>query len=202
MNKLTTRRSIRVYDPNVKISKDEMTAIIKDTLRAPSSMNMQPTRFVVVESHDAKAKLAPVLHGNKTQLETSAAMICLFTDMEKFEYAESIYNKAVDAKLMSEEVRDRQLRNIANFADDLTPSAVKTTGILDGGIIAMQLMLVAREYGYDTCPIGGFKHELLAETLGLDPKRYHPVLIISIGKKAEDGYQSVRLDVDTVTTWQ
>ncbi len=201
MNQLISRRSIRVYDENIKITKEEMTAIINDTLRAPSSMNMQPTRFFIVVSHEAKEKLRHVLHGNKAQLETSAAMICLFTDLEKFEYAETIYNKAVEHGLMPEDVRDRQLRNIANFADDLTPSALEKTGLLDGGLIAMQLMHVARSYGYDTCPIGGFKHELLAESLGLDPKRYRPILIISIGKKAEDGYPSVRLDADTVTTW-
>ena len=201
MNELTARRSIRIYNSNVKISKKEMTMILEDTMRAPSSMNMQPTRFFVVESDEAKAKLAPVLHGNKVQLETSAAMICLFTDLQKFEYAETIYNKAVDANLMPEEVRDRQLRNIANFADDITTAALEKTGLLDGGLIAMQLMHVARSYGYDTCPIGGFKHELLAEALGIDPKRYRPILILSIGEKAEDGYSSVRLDVDQVTTW-
>lgn len=201
MNTLTERRSIRVYDEHVKITKEEMSAIINDTLRAPSSMNMQPTRFVIVSSEKAKAKLEPVLHGNKTQLNTSAAMICLFTDLKKFEYAEMIYNKAVDLNLMPADVRDRHLRNFANLVDDLTPLAVEKTGILDGGLIAMQLMHVARSYGYDTCPIGGFNHELIAEALGLDPKRYRPILIVSIGKKNEEGYQSVRLDVDTVTTW-
>ncbi len=201
MNTLTTRRSIRQYDPNIKITKAEMKAIIHDALRAPSSMNMQPTRFFIVESNEGKEKLRHVLHGNKTQLETSAAMICIFTDLNKFDYAETIYDKAVAAHLMPEEVRDRQLRNIANLADDLTPLSIEKTGLLDGGIIAMQLMHVARTYGYDTCPIGGFRHEILAETLGLDPKRYRPVLIVSIGKKAEDGYSSVRLDVDQVTTW-
>lgn len=201
MNTLTQRRSIRVYDPTIKISKDEMKHILQDTMRAPSSMNMQPTRFVIIESKEGKEKLRPVLYGNQTQLETSSAMICLFTDLQKFDYAETIYNKAVDSKLMPGEVRDRQLRSIANLADDLTPLAVEKTGLIDGGIIAMQLMHVARTYGYDTCPIGGFRHEMLAEALGLNPKRYHPVLILSIGKKAEDGHPSVRLDLDTVTHW-
>ena len=83
MSKLTKRRSIRKYDPNIKISKDEMVSILKDATRAPSSMNMQPWRFIIVESSEAKEKLRPVLYGNQTQLETSAAMICIFTDLKK-----------------------------------------------------------------------------------------------------------------------
>jgi nitroreductase len=65
----------------------------------------------------------------------------------------------------------------------------------------MQLMQIARQHGYDTCPIGGFKHEELAEALSIDKKRYKPVMILSIGKRAENGYHSVRLDPNDVTTW-
>lgn len=45
MSELLKRRSIRSYDPNVKISKEEMIEILAKASRAPSSMNMQPWRF-------------------------------------------------------------------------------------------------------------------------------------------------------------
>ena len=44
------RKSIRVYDENVKISQLEMLQMIEEATTAPSSVNMQPWRFVVVES--------------------------------------------------------------------------------------------------------------------------------------------------------
>lgn len=37
---LTGRRSIRYYDPSVKISKEEMTEILSKATLAPSSTNM------------------------------------------------------------------------------------------------------------------------------------------------------------------
>lgn len=201
MSELLNRRSIRKYDPNVKISKNEMTEMLEKAMRAPSSMNMQSYRFFIVESKEAKEKLRPVLYGNQLQLDTSSAMICIFTDLKKFELAEKIFNKAVEAGLMPEDVRERQLRNISNMVDNLTESSIEKTGWLDAGLMSMQLMHIAREHGYDTCSIGGFKHEEIADALGIDKKRYKPVMLLSIGKKAEDGYPSVRLDVDDVAHW-
>ncbi|PKK89675.1 MAG: nitroreductase family protein, partial [Tenericutes bacterium HGW-Tenericutes-7] len=181
MSNLLDRRSIRLYDPNVKISKQEMVTILEEATRAPSSMNMQPWRFFIVETKEAKERLRPVLYGNINQLETSSAMICIFTDLKKYDYAEKIYDKAVQAGLMPKEVREKQLRNISNMIDKLDEHQVEKGGLIDSGLVAMQLMIVAREHGYDTCPIGGFKHELIADALGIDPKRYKPVFILSIG---------------------
>ena len=42
------RKSVRVYDETVKISHEEMLTMIQEATTAPSSVNMQPWRFVVV----------------------------------------------------------------------------------------------------------------------------------------------------------
>ncbi|MFP4187448.1 MAG: nitroreductase family protein [Acholeplasmataceae bacterium] len=198
---LEERRSIRVYDPTVRISREEMREILRKATRAPSSMNMQPWRFVVVESEQGKKKLKEAISNNDTQLETSAAMILIMTDLRKYDYAKKIYDMAYEADAMPKDVRDRQIRSIANMVPTLSPELIEKSGLIDCGLVAMQLMHVAREHGYDTCPIGGFDHERILPVLGLDDRRYRPVLIVSIGKRAEDGYPSLRLPVDDVTTW-
>ena len=78
---LRGRRSIRNYDTSVKISKEEMTEILEEATLAPSSVNMQPWRFVVIESEEGKAKLAPLAKFNQLQVETSSAVIALFGDL-------------------------------------------------------------------------------------------------------------------------
>ncbi len=73
---------------------------------------------------------------------------------------------------------------------------------IDGALAAMNLMLVARAYGYDTNPIGGFEREHIAEALDMDKERYYPVMIVSIGKANEEGYPSYRLPATDITTWK
>lgn len=196
------RRSIREYDPTVKISKEEMTQILEDATRAPSSVNLQPWRFVVVESEEGKEKLRPFMRFNKKQNDTSSAMILLFGDMECYRLTEDIYDQAVRDAHMPKDVRDKQVSNIVPLYSAFSREKMDDVVRLDCGLVGMQLMLVARSYGYDTNPIGGFIEEGLAESVGLDSNRYVPMMVIAIGKAMESGYHSLRLPVDTITTWK
>lgn len=195
------RRSIRNYDPSVKITQEKMTEILTEATLAPSSVNMQPWRFVVIESSEGKEKLAPLAKFNQVQVETSSAVIAIFSDLKSFDQGEAIYGKAVELGHMPQEVKEKQLTAIQAHADNLSLVENKETILIDGGLVAMQLMLVARAHGYETCPIGGFEKEHIAEAFGLEKERYVPVMLVSIGKGVEEGFESVRLPIDEIATW-
>lgn len=196
------RKSVRSYDPNYKISKEEMQEILDKAALAPSSVNMQPWRVAVVESKEGKDILEPLIRFNTKQNETSSAMLIIFGDMECIENAKIIYDKAVDSGNMTPEVRDQQLSVIVPHYNSFNKQKMNDVVKIDSSLFAMQLMLVAREYGYETCPIGGFEEDQIAEALGYDPERYVPVLIVSIGKALEEGYNSVRLPATSFADWK
>lgn len=58
---LLGRRSIRKYDQPKRISHEELST---DASSAPSKLNMQPWRFVIVESLKTKEKIKPLLTFN------------------------------------------------------------------------------------------------------------------------------------------
>ncbi|MFC3750113.1 nitroreductase family protein [Paenibacillus sp. GCM10012306] len=199
---ITGRRSIRKYDPTVKISKEKMTQILTEATLAPSSINLQPWRFLVIESEEAKATLAPLAKFNQTQVETSAAVIAVFGDLDNFDYAEEIFSAAVERGFMPAEVKERQMSVLAPRFATLPREVKKDIVLIDAGLVSMQLMLVAHAHGYDTNPIGGYEKEQIAEAFGLDKERYVPVMLISIGKAADEGYASVRLPIEKVAQWK
>jgi nitroreductase len=202
MEIMTGRRSIRNYDTSVKINKEEMTEILSKAILAPSSVNMQPWRFLVIESDEGKSTLAPLARFNQSQVETSSAMIAVLGDLNNFENGEEIYSKAVELGYMPSEVKERQMASLSAHFSTLDPQVNKETILIDGGLVAMQLMLAARAHGYDTCPIGGFEKDKIVEAFGLDKDRYIPVMLISIGKAADSGYKSVRLPIDKIAQWK
>ena len=51
------RRSIRNFDPSIKIPREELLEILDKTVTAPSSVNMQPWRFVVVDRRRGQGKI-------------------------------------------------------------------------------------------------------------------------------------------------
>ncbi|BEV38822.1 nitroreductase family protein [Bacillus stercoris] len=196
------RRSIRNYDPTVKISKEEMTEILEEATTAPSSVNAQPWRFLVIDSPEGKEKLAPLASFNQTQVTTSSAVIAVFADMNNDDYLEEIYSKAVELGYMPQEVKDRQIAALTAHFEKLPAQVNRETILIDGGLVSMQLMLTARAHGYDTNPIGGYDKENIAETFGLVKERYVPVMLLSIGKAADEGYASYRLPIDTIAEWK
>ncbi|MBA5270168.1 nitroreductase family protein [Enterococcus hirae] len=196
------RKSVRVYDETVKISHEEMLEMIQETTTAPSSVNMQPWRFVVAESEEAKAKLKPLIRFNTRQNDTSSAMVMIFGDMNCYEYGEEIYDQAVAEGKMPAEVRDQQLAAILPYYQNFTREQMNDVVKIDASLAAMQFMLVARSHGYETNPIGGFEADQLAEAFDLDKERYVPVMILSVGKAVEEGYESVRLAPEKITTFK
>lgn len=178
-----------------------MEQIINETVQAPSSVNMQPWRFAVVASEEGKALLEPLVRFNKVQNQTAAAMVVIFGDLNSFEQAEKIYGTAVEQGLMPQEVKEHQLTTLAPLFEQMSLEDKREMAVIDGALAAMNFMLVARAYGYDTNPIGGFDKETIASVLGMDSERYNPVMIISIGKANEEGYPSYRLPAAELMTW-
>ncbi|MCC5894088.1 MAG: nitroreductase family protein [Alkalibacterium sp.] len=195
------RKSIRLYDQTVKIPHEEMLEMIQKATKAPSSVNLQPWRFVVVDSDKGKEKLRPLVRWNTKQNDTSAAMVLIFGDLRCYEYGEDIYDKAVAEGKMSKKMRDDQLADIIPEYKSFPKEKMKKAVRLDSCLAAMQFMLVARSHGYDTNPIGGFEYGQLAEIVGLDKDRYVPVLILAVGKALETGEETVRLEAEQLTTF-
>ncbi|HEM3194293.1 nitroreductase family protein [Streptococcus suis] len=196
------RKSIKVYDETVTIDHEEMLEMLNKATTAPSSVNLQPWRFVIVESDAAKAKLRPMVRFNTKQVDTASAVILIFADIKPQDRTEVIYDRAVAEGKMPQEVRDYQVPVIKSMYDALSPATMREVVKMDASLAAMQLMLVARSHGYDTNPMSGFDPEEMVATFDLDPDRYIPVLMVSIGKAKEPGFDSVRIEAEKITDFK
>ena len=199
---MNERVSIRKYDTSVKISREEMSNILQDAMTAPSSFNLQPWRFVVIDSEEGKELIKPFLMFNELQRETSSAIIAIFGDLEVASTGEKIYSGAVEKGLINNETKDKIVNVMTSYTGSFTGERLSNGIMLDCGFVTMQIMLSAKNYGYDTNPIGGFMKKELTEALGFDTNRYIPVLLLSIGKADEKAKDSIRYSVEEVTQWR
>lgn len=199
MSIFLNRKSVRSYDENYKISKLELEEMLELTLKAPSSMNLQPTRMLVIESNEAKEKIKPHMFGNLLQVDTSSQLVLFVTRLDKFEVGLDVFNQSEELGFLPRDVADRQRNIIKNRNENYQIEKVINEGHLDTGLQAMQFMLVAKQYGYDTCAIGGFNKDTILSALNIKDDNLLPVLMVSIGKAKEPGFNSFRLSVeDTV----
>jgi len=77
------RRTVRRFIPDKSVADDTLDWILRAALRAPSSFNLQPWRIVVVQSPDAKkrvAKCMPTVNGIK--VKQAPLSVVLLADKE------------------------------------------------------------------------------------------------------------------------
>lgn len=71
------RKSVKEFDPNFKIPREEIEEMIELATEAPSSINLQPWRFVIIDSEETKQKLDSLVQFNQRQLHSSSAIILI-----------------------------------------------------------------------------------------------------------------------------
>ncbi|WHY88603.1 nitroreductase family protein [Neobacillus novalis] len=190
------RRSVRSYDPTVQISREEMTEILELATLAPSSSNLQPWRFLVIDKPELKNKLLPIAF-NQQQVVEASAVIAVLGDLESYKNAEKIYGQAVEAGFMPVDTAKSFIERTVSTYSSFSPEVARQVVNTDGGLISMQLMLVARSKGYDTVPMGGYNKAQFVEAFGIDEK-YVPVMLIAIGKATKPGHPTTRLPIEDV----
>lgn len=193
------RRSVRHYNPAEKISRQELKEMLAEATLAPSSSNLQPWRFLVIDDQSLKEKLLPIAY-NQQQVIDSAAVIAVLGDYEGYKQAGQIYGKAVEEGFMDAEVKKTLVGNIVNRYANRERQLIKEIALVDGGLVSMQLMLVAKARGYDTVPMGGYDSEKFKESFQISD-RFETIMLIALGKALEPGHPTTRLPVDDVTFW-
>ncbi|MEK4358982.1 nitroreductase family protein [Paenibacillus sp. FSL M7-1455] len=195
-NVIQDRRSVRSYDPQAKISREEMNEILQQATLAPSAANLQPWRFLVIDSQELKQKLLPIANDQQQVIEASAVIVVL-GDLEGYKLADKIYGMAVDAGYMPAETATSFVERYQGLFKSMPRETVRQKISIDAGLVSMQLMLVARAKGYDTVPMGGYDQAKFVEAFDI-PERYAPIMLIAIGKAAKPGHPTVRLPIEDV----
>jgi nitroreductase len=193
------RHSVRKYDPHFKISKEEILDILSEATLAPSSSNMQPWKFLVIQDEETKKELRAIAN-NQEQVETSSAVIAILGDKEMYRNAEKVFHSSYEAGLVDEETMNRMIENTTKLYSSAPEASRTNIATFDAGLVSMQLMLIAKARGYDTVPMGGFNKQKFIERFDVSD-RYFPAVLIALGKAAAPGRKTTRLPVEEVVSF-
>lgn len=191
------RKSVRKYKEGVTIPKEVLHQLIQDAISAPSSSNMQPWRFLVIQDQEVKNELLPIAN-NQQQVVTCSAIIAVLGDLEMYERSEEIYQANVELGVMPQDVADMMITNSRKLYSSLPQDVLKSIISFDAGLVSMQLMLLAKEMGYDTVPMGGFNKQQFAQYFNL-PANEMPILLIAIGEAAVPAHGTSRIAAEKIT---
>lgn len=191
---VNNRHSVRSYDTTFKLSKDELTDLLKQASQAPSCGNLQAFRFLVLDTLQLQQQLLPIAY-NQKQIVESSAVIAILGDLKCYEMAEKIYTDIQKAGYLSEESKNIYVKRYVDLYSNMSIEELKESICLDCGLASMQLMLAAKSRGLDTVPMTGFNKEKFQTSFHIS-KQYLPILLIAIGKAAAPAHATTRLPID------
>lgn len=190
------RKSVRVYDPSFKIAKEEIEELLTMATSAPSSSNLQAWNFIVIQDQEVKKELRAIAN-NQVQVADSSAIIAVLGNIDAYKNVEKIYTQNVEEGHIDEAIKERSIANTYKVYPNAPVEARMNIASFDAGLVSMQLMLLAKERGYDTIPMGGFDKVKFAEHFSL-PEHLFPIVLIAIGKAAAPAFGTSRLPLEDV----
>jgi nitroreductase len=187
------RRATPSFDGS-PIPAEDLRQILDAGLHAPSGYNMQPWRFIVVQSAEQKKKLRAASY-NQGKVEEASAVIVACGDADSWRK---------DLDLMLELGRKGGMpESYAAQAETSVPNYLSSfsSGQMQGWLNKMvtmavaHMLLMAEVMGYDTAPMEGFEQDKVHEALRL-PLSYWVVALLAIGHlKGADKFDGGRFEM-------
>ncbi|HEY5055936.1 MAG TPA: nitroreductase family protein [Acidobacteriaceae bacterium] len=187
------RRATPSFD-GAPMPAEDLRRILEAGLSAPSGYNIQPWRFIVVQSEEQKRRLRAAAY-NQAKVEEASVVIVACGDADG-------WRKDLDEVVrmgreggMPEGYAAQMPGRLTNYLSRF--SADEMHGWLNKMVMIAftHMMLMAETMGYDTAPMEGFEQEQVHEVLRL-PMSYWVVALLAVGHgTAPDKFNGGRFEM-------
>jgi nitroreductase len=188
------RRATPSFD-GTPIPSSDLREILDAGLHAPSGYNMQPWRFIVVQTSEQKRKLRAASY-NQPKVEEASVMIVACGDMDGWR---KDLDLMIDMGLeggMPESYAAQARSSVPSYLSNFTPDQMKLWLTKQVMLSFTSMMLMAESLGYDTAPMEGFEQDKVHEALRL-PLSYWVVALLAVGHlKGPDKFNGGRFDLN------
>jgi len=196
---LNWRYSVKKFDGR-KISSEKLKNILEAGRLSVSSLGLQPYHLLVVENDETIQKLIPAFY-NPSQISTCSHLIVLVskTHINK-EYVDNYFGHIINERGVTLEQLSAFRNNINQFLENYTQKELESWSEKQNYIVLGSLILASAEEKIDTCPMEGFKAEILEDVLKIDKENEKVAVVLALGYRAEDdifqNFKKVRKPAD------
>jgi nitroreductase len=173
------RRASQSFDGE-PMPPDDLRKILEAGLQAPSSYNLQPWRFIVVQQPEQKRRLRGACF-NQAKVEEASAVIVACGDADAWRKdLDEVINSGLRGG-MSESLAAASRESIPHYFAEFNSDQMH--GWLNKQVMVAftHMLLMAEVLGYDTAPMEGFEQEKVHEVLRL-PMSYWVVAVLALGR--------------------
>ncbi|MBW7477286.1 nitroreductase family protein [Paenibacillus oenotherae] len=175
------RRSANKFIPGVEITERELDEIFNLVKFAPSAFNLQHAHYIVVQDPGIKERVYEAA-SKQYKVQTASAVIIVLGNKEAHKDAGKINEGLLHLGVMNQQEYDGTVSYVNSFYEERGDTFKTEDAIRNASLSAMQFMLIAKDKGWDTCPMIGFDPDAVRKLLNI-PDTHVPAMMITIGKE-------------------
>ena len=175
---IRTRRSIKNYDANHRMSADEERQLLELAMLSPTAFNIQNWRFVIVRDPEIRKQIRAVAW-DQAQVTDASLLVVLCGNLDAWKQDPRRYWRNAP-----QPVQDFLVPAIEQYYKD-KPQVQRDEAMRSCGLAGQTIMLAAKAMGYDSCPMDGFDYDAAGKILNFPPGMVISFMI-AIGKKTQD----------------
>ncbi len=179
LDAIRARRSVKHYDPEHRMTDEEVSTPFELALCSPTAFNIQHWRFVNVTDPELRGKIREV-SWNQAQVTDASLLIVVCANLAAWKDAERYWKDA------PKEVAGFLVPAIGKYYEG-NPQVQRDEALRSCGIAAQTLMIAAKGMGYDTCPMDGFDFEAVGKLINL-PDDHLISMFVVVGKGTKEAF--------------
>lgn len=187
---IAARRSIRKFKPDT-ISDDVIRQLIDAARLAPSGSNLQPARFIVAKSPQAKESIGKCTP-YKFVVKAAVIFVCC-ADLTTITTREKRVGELF--KEGAFEGVEMDMSDPSAVAPSMDDNMIKAYLYMNTAIAIEHIVLKAVDLGLGSCWIGRFDRKKFKDSLKLDDDIY-PVMLLPVGWPDQSPKARPRFDLD------
>ncbi|REC48941.1 NAD(P)H-dependent oxidoreductase [Chryseobacterium pennipullorum] len=184
---LSRRYSVKKFNNQI-IPQEILHNILESGKLSASSLGLQPYKIIIVESEEMKQKLIPAFY-NPSQISTCSHLIVIISKKT----IEENYIRGYFTHIS--EVRETPMENLDPFRNSInqhinqkTQDEIFNWAEKQSYIVLANLMYAAAIENIDSCPMEGFRQELIEEILDINPETEKVTVTLALGYRSEEDY--------------
>ncbi len=177
---IETRRAIKHYDPEHRMTEDEINQLMSLAILSPTAFNIQNWRFVLVRDPELRKKVRAAAW-DQAQVTDASLLVILCADLKTWEKQPARYWRNAP-----KEVQDFILPAIDQYYRG-REQVQRDEAMRSCGIAAQTLMLAAKSMGYDSCPMDGFDFDAVGKLINL-PEDHVVTMFVAVGQAIKDSW--------------
>jgi len=175
---ITQRRTVKQFDPAHQLSAKEFETLISQAVLAPTSFNLQHWRFVRISDPALRADICSAAW-DQVQVVQASELLVITADIKAWEKSPKRYWQNADT-----ETQAMVVTMLTEFYQG-REWIQRDEAIRSAAFAAQNLMLSAKNMGYDSCPMIGFDADAVGALIKL-PADHLIVMLLAIGKAAAE----------------